>query len=66
MVFSNDSLHFLKIKNFFCWIHGQNYLVALTTTAKRLPIQVKNLISERQMLSLQLTNSTLIGFSMYS
>ena len=28
MVFSDDFLHFLKIKNFFCWIH-QNYLVAL-------------------------------------
>ena len=29
MVFSNDFLHFLKIKNFFFWIH-QNYLVALS------------------------------------
>ena len=28
MVFSDDFLHFLKIKNFFSWIH-QNYLVAL-------------------------------------
>ena len=28
MVFSNDSLHFLKIKIFFGQIH-QNYLVAL-------------------------------------
>ena len=28
MMFSNDFLHFLKIKNFFCRIH-QNYLVAL-------------------------------------
>ena len=28
MVFSDDYLHFLKIKNFFCRIHP-NYLVAL-------------------------------------
>ena len=28
MVFSNDFLHFLKIKKFICRIH-QNYLVAL-------------------------------------
>ena len=29
MVFFEDFLHFLNIKNFFCWIH-QNDLVALT------------------------------------
>ena len=28
MVFSNDSLHFLKIKNFF-FLNHQNYLMAL-------------------------------------
>ena len=28
MLFSDDCLHFLKIKIFFCWI-DQNYIVAL-------------------------------------
>ena len=35
MVFPDDFLHFLKIKNFFCWIH-QNYLVALIANTDEL------------------------------